>query len=152
MVRQGISKAIAAAVALAWAAVPVAAQDVTSCQDAGLMLNSVTALRPFANGGVKLFTIEREEPAASPMGIAVTIDRGEDLATAESFCRYVGQLGAADVAAAKASYDTKKALLTVVVSVRTYDSGTDSFKDGSLTLVIDKGAKSPEGLVAATLR
>jgi hypothetical protein len=141
------------AVLAALAASPALAEvSNESCEDAGLVLNSVTALRPFANGGVKLFAIDREEPAAVPAGVAITIDRGNDLADAESFCRFVGGLSSVDIASADASYNDKKALLTVKIPVRLHNADADTFKNGTLTLVIDKAAKKPGGLVKATAK
>jgi hypothetical protein len=144
---------LVATVLAAVAPVPAWAEISTqSCEDAGLVLNSVTAMRPFANGGIKLFAIDREEPAAMPAGVAVTIDRGDNLDNAESFCRYVSGLSSVDIAAADASYNDKKALLTVKIPVRLHNADADSFSNGTLTLVIDKAAKKPGGLVKATAK
>ncbi len=128
------------------------AVSIKGCDEASITLNQVIEMRMFANGGVKLFNIDKEEPAAMPVGIAVTIDRGSDLSEMESFCRYVSGLSHADLKSARANYNTQTALLTVEIPVRSYSGDSGDFESGTLFLVIDKAGKKPRDLVSATLR
>lgn len=128
------------------------AGDMKSCTEAGVTLNQVTAMRWFANGSVKLFAIDQEEPAAHPAGIALAIDRGDSLENEESYCRYVGGLASVDLEHAKASYDQAKALLTVEMAARKANEDGSSFLDTTLTLTIDKAAKAEAGLVKADIK
>lgn len=131
---------------------PAHADEVTSCEERNVTLNQVLAMRPFAQGSVKLFSIDQEEPAASPAGVAVAIDRGDDLATAESFCRYVGGLSSVDLSKANARFDQAKATLTVKVPVRRSSGDGETFSRGTLTIVIRKGAAKEEDLVTASVQ
>ena len=146
--------AFAAALSLAalLSAAPARADDVASCEDRNVILNQVMAMRSYANGSVKLFAIDQEEPAAAPAGIAVAIDRGEDLATAESFCRYVGGLSSVDLDKARAQYNQAKGQLTIRIAVRQHDPDTDGFNDKTLVLTIDKAARQEEALVRARVQ
>lgn len=126
--------------------------SIDDCDKRNVALNQVQAMRPFANGSVKLFSIDQEEPAAVPAGIAVTIDRGDNLADAESFCRYVFGLSDVDLAKANAKFDQATAILSIDIAVRSHDPNTDNFVPGVLKLKINKSAKTPEALVSAALR
>ncbi|MGE0527871.1 MAG: hypothetical protein AB7G93_12485 [Bdellovibrionales bacterium] len=128
------------------------ALDIQSCEDYGVSLNQVTQMRAYGNESIKVFAIDQVEPAAAAVGIAVTIDRGVDLSTAESFCRYVWGLSAADLKQARSEYDEITGLLTVEIPVQSFSDEAGDFVSGLLTLVINKGARSERGLVRATLR
>ena len=143
---------LAAAIVTAFAASPALAVEVGSCEERNVALNQVISMRTYANGSVKLFEIDQVEPAASPSGIAVAIDRGQDLADAESFCRYVFGLSSVDLAHATANFDQSRGVLSIKLPVKSYVPDTDQFIGGTLTLEINKGAKAAAGLVAAQLR
>lgn len=126
--------------------------SIDDCDARNVALNQVQAMRPFANGSVKLFSIDQEEPAVAPAGIAVTIDRGDNLADAESFCRYVFGLSDVDLTKAKARFDQAKAVLSIDIAVHSHNPDTDTFVTRVLTLKINKAAKTPAGLVSAEMR
>lgn len=131
---------------------PAIADEVTSCEERNVSLNQVMAMRTFAQGSVKLFEIDQVEPAASPAGVAIAIDRGDDLATSESFCRFAGGLSSVDISKANAKFDQPKAALTVKVPVRRHTGDGNTFVNGTLTLVITKGAAKEADLVSASVK
>ena len=94
------------------------ASEVGSCEERNVTLNQVQAMRQYANGSVKLFAIDQVEPAAAPVGIAVAIDRGEDLSELESFCRYVSGLSSAELRDASAVFDQARGVAMVYISHR----------------------------------
>ena len=123
---------------------------VSSCEEAGVQLNSVTQMRVFANGGIKMFAADQVEPAAASFGVAVAVDRGADLSSAESFCRYVSGLSGVDLGKMKASFDQNANALTVEGPVQVSD-GEGRFPTRTLTLTVNKGAKEA-AMVRATLK
>ena len=124
------------------------ALPVTSCEEAGISLNAVTEMRIFANGSIKVFATDRTEPAAASFGVAVAIDRGDDLSTAESFCRHVAGLSGIDLKNLKASFDKAANVLTLAGAARSSD-GEGRFSTKTLTISIGKGA--PEGAMVKAL-
>lgn len=124
---------------------------VTSCEEANVNLNGVMEMRKYSNGQIKLFTVDQIEPAAAPVGIAVALDRGDDLSNMESYCRYVWGLSGAELSQAKSKYDKNTNALTVAVPVSYYRDDLKKFTGGTLTLLITKGAAEND-IVNATLK
>ena len=125
--------------------------SVISCNEAEVSLNSVYSLKTYANGSIKLFGVDMLEPAASPIGLAVAIDRGDDLANMESFCRYIPGLSGMDLAFARSKYDPTKNALTIKIPVRSMDED-GGFSAKQLTVVVTKGATVEADLVKASLK
>lgn len=125
--------------------------DVTSCADYSVSLNSVYSMKTYSNGSVKVFEIDMEEPAAAPAGVAIAIDRGDDLSTMESFCRYIPGFSSVDVKRTKSNYDK----LTNTIYLKLAATQTDKnggAKPKLLTISIHKGAKAEADLVKAVLK
>lgn len=124
---------------------------VTSCEDYSLSLNAVYSMKTYANGSVKVFEIDMIEPAAAPAGVAVAIDRGDDLSTLESFCRYIPGLSSADVPNTKSKYNA--ATNTITLTIKASQTNEDGISQPKvLTVVINKGASTEAGLVKASLK
>ncbi len=123
----------------------------TSCEEYGANLNSVQSMKTYANKSIKIFEIDMIEPAIAPVGVAIAIDRGDDLSTLESFCRYVPGLSSANIASAKSIFNQATNVLKVTMKVTTLDFQGNSH-DKTLILTIDKGASSEDNLVKAILR
>lgn len=146
-----MKKLIAALLALTSINAFAANMTVTSCEDYSVSLNSVYSMKTYANSSVKVFEIDMIEPAAAPVGVAIAIDRGSNLADMESFCRFVPGLSSADVTGAKSKYDKATNILTLTFNVsQTNEDGISKAK--VLTVVVNKGAASEENLVKASLK
>lgn len=125
--------------------------DVTSCADYSVSLNSVYSMKTYASGSVKVFEVDMEEPAAAPAGVAIAIDRGNDLSAMESFCRYIPGLSSVDVAGAKSKYDKSTNTITLTLKAgQTDENGVSISK--VLTVSINKGAVQEVDLVKAVLK
>jgi hypothetical protein len=128
------------------------ALSVTTCEEAGVTLNAVTEMKGYGNGRIKLFAADMIEPAAAPVGLAVTIDRGDDLSTMESYCRYVSGLSSLQLSKAQASYDRSRNILKLDIPARYFDADNGKYAHTVLNVVVSPGAKDQAGLVEAKLK
>lgn len=121
--------------------------EVRSCEDQGVTLNSVVSMRQFDGGAIKVFETDMIEPAAASVGLAIAIDRGDELSTMESFCRYVAGFSSVDLQGAIDSVDKNNVLTLTMGSTQTDENGVSQPR--SLTVTIDKAAAAEEDLVKA---
>lgn len=124
---------------------------VESCKAAGVSFNDVIEMKTYSNGQIKVFSLDRIEPAAASFGLVVTLDRGQELAELESFCRYVSGLSFVDLSKVVSSYDRGTNSLKLEMPVRHTEDAID-FKDKTLEIVVTKGAKKQKDVVRATLK
>jgi hypothetical protein len=124
---------------------------VTSCADYSVSLNSVYSMKTYANGSVKIFGIDMVEPAAAPAGVAIAIDRGDDLSTMESFCRYIPGFSSVDISSSRAKFNKSTNTLTLTLKASQTDKDGVA-KSKVLTVSINKGASNEADLVKALLQ
>ncbi|HXH30116.1 MAG TPA: hypothetical protein VNJ01_04835 [Bacteriovoracaceae bacterium] len=123
----------------------------SSCEDFGVTLNSVYSMKTYAQGSVKVFEVDLEEPASGSVGIAVAITRGEDLSSMETFCRFIPGLSSAKLSAVKSKYSAATDTLTLTMPAsKTNELGVRMPK--VLTVLIKKGAVAESDLVTAVLK
>lgn len=139
------------AILLTLSSINAFAAPVTSCAEYSVSLNSVYSMKTYANGSVKVFEIDMVEPAAAPVGVAIAIDRGDDLSTMESFCRFIPGLSGADVTRAKSKYDKTTNTITLTLNVSQSDENGVA-KPKVLAISINKGASQEADLVKAVLK
>lgn len=124
--------------------------NVVSCSDYSVSLNSVYSMKTYANESIKIFEIDMEEPAAAPAGVAIAIDRGDDLSTAESFCRFIPGFSRVNVVGGKSKYNVATNILTLTLNAAKSDENGAPISK-VLTITINKGALSEAELVKAKL-
>jgi hypothetical protein len=108
-------------------------------------------MKTYGNSTIKVFEIDMIEPAAAPVGVAIAINRGDDLSNMESFCRYVPGLSAVNVTGAKSKYDKATGNLTLtLLASQTDEDGVAQSK--VLTILVNKGSNSEADLVKASLK
>lgn len=120
------------------------------CEDTFISLNSIYEIRSFSNSQVKVFAMDTVEPAAVPISLAITLDRGEELSTAESFCRRISMISSIDaLSKMKSSYDAKKNVLSLEIAIRQMTEDGD-FVPKTLKIKVNKSAQREEDIVKAT--
>lgn len=123
---------------------------VRSCDEGGVTLNSVYSMKDLKNG-VKLFEVDQEEPAAAPVGMAVAITRGEDLADMETFCRYVYALSGLDLSKLTVGRTRADGSFTLTVAVRSAQID-GSYQSNTMIVEVKPNAKKVEEMVSARLK
>jgi hypothetical protein len=131
-------------IAILGLSLPVLAIDTNPCEN--IKLNNVESMKSYCNGSIKIFEIDNVEPADAPVGIAIAIDRGEDLSTQESFCRYIPYLTKANIQSTKSSYNQKTGILNLKVPATEMDEEGKKIRF-RLSLKVDKSATSENNLV-----
>lgn len=124
---------------------------VTSCEANDIKLEDAIELRTFGQGNTRVFVTDKIEPAAAAYGVAIVVQRGQDLSDLKVDCRFVGGLTYATLAKIVSFYDAEyNALELRVPGVRVMnDSG--EFKSATLALIIRRNAKTVSSLVSAYL-
>ncbi len=124
---------------------------VESCEDYGISLNNVYSMKIYANGSVKMFEVNTEEPAGAPVGVAIASIKGDALSSFESICRYIPGLAGVDVTGAKSKYDKLQNTIKLTMKASQTDvNGTAKSK--VLTIFINKSISSEAGIVKAVLK
>ncbi len=126
------------------------AMQITTCADQKVSLNDVYSMRSFAHSRIKIFEVDTIEPAAAPVGIAVAINRGEDLSTLETFCYYLSGFTSANIKQARSQYDKASQVLTLSISV-TQSNEHGQNKAKTLVVSIHSAAASTNEMVKAKL-
>lgn len=123
---------------------------VSSCEEGSVSLNSVYSMKDLKNG-VKLFEVDQEEPAAAPVGMAVAITRGEDLADMEIFCRYIYGLSGLDLNQLTVGQPRADGSFTMTVAVRSAQID-GSYQSNTMIVDVKPKAKTVEEMVSARLK
>ncbi|KHD89327.1 MAG: hypothetical protein OM95_04165 [Bdellovibrio sp. ArHS] len=121
---------------------------VVACEDFGVALNNVHDMKRLNQGDIKIFEVDMIEPAAAPVGVAITISRGDEFSSMESFCRYVPGLVDVDLASLQVTQDEEN--YSLVLNVR-QTNANDEVSAKKLTLAVNKKANSTAELVKANL-
>ncbi len=124
---------------------------VENCEVYGISLNSVYSMKTYANGSIKVFEVNMEEPAAAPVGVAISIIKGDGLSNFESTCRYIPGLAGVDVIGAKSKYDKLHNTIKLTMNASQTDVNGIA-KSKVLTIFINKDVTSEADLVKAVLK
>jgi hypothetical protein len=125
--------------------------DIQSCREAEVSANTITEMRVFSNGQIKLFAHDQGEPAASPVGIQITYDRGQE-PDIQSFCVYVRGLSDVSLKTAQARYVEETNTLYVYVPGRRYIADNDDFAPTTVSLTIHKEGRRTADIFSASAR
>jgi hypothetical protein len=125
--------------------------DIQSCRDAAVSANTITEMRIFSNGQIKLFAHDLTEPAASPVGIQITYDRGQE-PEIESFCVYVRGLSDVSLKTAQARYVEETNTLHVSIPGRRYMADNGDFAPTTVSLTIHKEGRRTADIFSASAR
>lgn len=119
------------------------------CEDNQVSLNTVYEMRTYSNSQIKVFSIDTIEPAAVPVSLAITLDRGEDLSTYESYCRRISYISSiASLSSMKSSFDAKTNVLSLEIKIQQMTEDGD-FVPKTLKVRVNKSAQREEDIVQA---
>ncbi len=119
------------------------------CEDNQVSLNSVYEMRTYSNSQIKVFSIDTIEPAAVPVSLAITLDRGEDLSTYESYCRRISYISSIDsLSSMDSSFDAKANTLSLSIKIKQMNEDGD-FVSKTLKIKVNKSAQREEEIVQA---
>jgi hypothetical protein len=125
--------------------------NIESCREAEVSANTITEMRVFSNGQIKLFAHDLGEPAASPVGIQITYDRGQE-PDIQSFCVYVRGLSDVSLKTAQARYVEETNTLYVYAPGRRYIADNGDFAPTTVSLTIHKDGRSTADIFSASAR
>lgn len=125
--------------------------DIESCREAGIGANTTTEMRVFSNGQIKLFAHDIGEPAAYPVGIQITYDRGQE-PDLQSFCVYIRGLSDVSLKNAQARYVAETNTLYVYAPGRRYMPDDGEFGPTTVSLVIRKAGRRAADIFSASAR
>lgn len=113
--------------------------SVTDCDEAGFGISSIVAgsEKTYYNGKVAVYSVDKEEPAASPAGVAINLPiKGEGGEPKYIACKSVSGLSDVEWDKKTSSYDAEKGIL-IEVPASQYNRKTRGFDPVRLKIRIN---------------